>query len=716
MSSFPINTDTNPFISQIKGDSYNDANINNDPIIVKPEILKTNDFSLSKQYSNIIRLVQQNKDSSINWQEKGITLNNAIEALKQEDSIFNTEMKNIVLKHIEKTTNNDEKLTILEKGLAFLETDKNLSKLVSEGKLESETAKESLKKCLNFGCQKDFSLEALNSFNTSLENLNEETVSEEVRKLTESFDIKDNPTVPQQQNEIKKSQNEQSSHNENQTSALDKGSPKTNSTEETVTILENSDKGITSETNKTVDELAKSTFEQLLEYPWENHNSNKANTIKGTIQDLIKGNSGNFDKKLLDSIQKTLEKDLGIDQKTFNQAWAKAISETQGGEVIKNKHVTLKFDGKEVKTQMTFTPQAKMSEFGNDTLKHCSSVYQSSKVGATQHAVNLWRQDIEVEGKQSMSFLRHGYILEQENAAKEILANACALKHGEELIQNTSKDNPLTLNFTNVQLMSFGTIADTDKAWKQMEMFNSLTDESKQPLELNYRGKTIYVEFEPPLLFNFGVNAQHFNHLEIGNSKAKKQAEDQNLESFKKLFGTNFPNNEKKGDDVVFEDGSLIMQYLNSKGADGKQIQMLANQIFDIYKNHPEGLKENPYALPTRVLALTNLLGYASSFNCKSGKDRTGACAMELTNLCAQIKSENKIYNPEDESVEEQQNLQEIYKEGSCVRDIPKVNTVLQTGLKLGSSKHINKRFLVDLTKPFDSNLNKLSQNQAVED
>lgn len=700
------------FSTSVSQVGFQQANVakqsGNNQIIFKLEDI-SNGFSItSAQYTNIARLIKENKESNTEL-SKIITLGNAIDRLEKENSC-NPEMRAIVLECVKNATG-ETKIATLEKGLAFLQTEKNLSKLVSEKKLELETAKEILTQCLDFGSGKDFSLKNLNEFNTSLEELNGENVGEEVRKLTESFGIKNNLTVQQQQNEIEKSQLEKSSHNENQTSALDKGSPKTSSTEETVTILENSGKEITSK------DLAESTFEQLLEYPWENHNSNKANTIKGTIQDLINTSSGKFDKKLLNSIQETLEKNFGIDQKTFNRAWAKAISTTQGGEELRGK-IGLKIGGEDVNLNLKFTPQAKMSGFTGDTtgMKHCSSVYESTEVGATKHAVNLWRQDIEVKGKKSISFLRHGYILEQENAAKEILANACALQHDEESIKNASKDKPLTLNFTNVQLMSFGKIADKDKPLKQMDKFNELAKQD-QPIELNYGGEKFYVKFEKPLLFNFAVNMQHFRHLEIGNSDAQNKVKEQNLESFKQLFGENFPKNVKNNDgNVVFEEGSLIKKYLDNseKGEDSKaQIQTLANQILDIYKNHPEGLKENPYALPTRVLALTNLLSYASSFNCKSGKDRTGVCAMELTNLCAQMMAGEKINNPmEAISDEERQNLQEIYKEGSCVRDIPKVNTVVQTGLKTDKDalfKHTNNRFGLDLTKSFEENVKNLN-------
>ena len=177
------------------------------------------------------------------------------------------------------------------------------------------------------------------------------------------------------------------------------------------------------------------------------------------------------------------------------------------------------------------------------------------------------------------------------------------------------------------------------------------------------------------------------------------------------MFGDDFPDSNKNNF------GGLIKTKLENLGESDpqktKQIQTLANQILDIYKSHPEGFEENPYALPTRVLALTNLLGYAGSFNCKSGKDRTGVCAMELSNLCAQMMSGEKISNPMTPiSDEEQKNLQAIYKEGSCARDIPHINTVFQENLKIDQNLKFvanEKRFGVDLSKSFESNISKLN-------
>lgn len=446
--------------------------------------------------------------------------------------------------------------------------------------------------------------------------------------------------------------------------------------------------------------------------------------IQGRIDSLIQSNGGKINKELFNTIQETLKKDFNVSDADFYKAWSKAISTTQGGEVLGGK-IGLKIGGKDVKLNLKFTPQAKMSGFIGDTegLKHYSSAIQNYSLQKTgekgNHAVNLWKQDIEVNGH-NMQFLRHGCTRGGEEATKEILLNALLLQKGEDAISNWDKnEGPLELQFTNVQLMTAGHIADRKMPIEQMDAFNKLA--KNQPIELKTKdGRTIKVNIGKPLLFDFGVNLQHFKGIEkvLADSQDKKTIKEQNLESFKQLFGENFPKNVKNNDgNVVFEEGSLIKKYLDDPkngDADKAQVRTLANQILDIYKNHPEGLKENPYALPTRVLALTNLLGYASSFNCKSGKDRTGVCAMELTNLCSRMMAGGEISDPKKPITgsEEQQNLQAIYKEGSSARDILKINTVFQENLNIQEYLGfdvVGKRFGVDWKKSFEENIKNLN-------
>ena len=458
---------------------------------------------------------------------------------------------------------------------------------------------------------------------------------------------------------------------------------------------------------------AKNTFEKLK----KRFQGQNAEEIGKTVDELIEKNKGKINLKLFNTLKKTLKKQFGVSDAEFYKAWSTAISLTRGGEIIGG-NISLKFGKKDVNLSLQFTPQNQLSGFIGDTigLQHYSSAIQNYSLQKTgekgNHAVNLWKQDITV-GVKNMQFLRHGCTRGGEEASKEILLNAIMLQHDiNEINQWSDGDAPLKLKFTNVQLMTLGHIADRKMPKEQMETFNKLFEQ--QPIELKTKdGTTIKIKVEQPLLFDFGVNLQHFRGFEkvLADKSDKTMLKEQNLKSFKQLFGEDFPQLTKSNGKIDFGKTSLIGKKLTQNISENEknQIQTLANQILTIYQTHPEGLKENPYALPTRVLALTNLLGYASSFNCKSGKDRTGLCAMELSNLCAQMMTGNDITDPmKPITKEEKTNLHAIYAEGSSARDILKINTVFQENLNIQEYLNFDinsKRFDVDWKKSFEENI-----------
>lgn len=450
------------------------------------------------------------------------------------------------------------------------------------------------------------------------------------------------------------------------------------------------------------------------------------NRDQKSLQNVINELILESDKNLFNDIYKTLTKGFNVTKVDFHEAWADAISRTQGGETLEcHDPIKLKCGEKEIDLWLKFVPQVKLSGFIGDTkgIKHYSSAIQNTnlqkakKIG--EHAVNLWKQEIKVDG-QKMQFLRHGCTRGGENATKEILLNALLLQHGEEAIaQWKENDEPLKLKFANVQLMTLGPIADQQMPLEQIDAFNKLFE--KQTVEFKTKeDKLIKVKPERPLLFNFGVNLQHFRSIEkkLADIDDKKKITEQNLRSFRQLFGERFPELTKSNGNLCFEKNSFVKIALDQIRDENKkqQIQILSDQIFNIYQSHPEGLKENPYAFPIRVLALTHLLGYTSSFNCKSGKDRTGVCSMELSNLCAQIMSKNIISDPKkDITEEERKNLQTIYKLGFSAKDISRINTVFQKNLNI--QKYLkfdanSSRFGIDWKKSFEENIEKLEAKQ----
>lgn len=415
-----------------------------------------------------------------------------------------------------------------------------------------------------------------------------------------------------------------------------------------------------------------------------------------------------------------LKKELSSKTKLTKSEKALAISKLFGGkEISSTKHLTINNEKVEVKTQNI--PQKLLSGFPESTdLQQYSSEFQGE---TTKHATNLWKQDISLRDK-TISFIRSGNTRGCEGPAKEILANALLLNYPKDVIisRNNSKENPLTLNFSNVQLMTpgkmtSGNITDKNMPLKQMELFKKLAGDKQQPIKLNCMGKDVYVKLEEPLVFNFPTNAQGFCKIFQPFTNFKK-VDDMNISSFKNLFGDLeiFGGKYKLPEGhFIFNENCIVGKKLKDEKLDKnikEQIASLSHQIINIYSKNKHGIEENPYALPSRVALLTNLLGYATSYGCKSGKDRTGVMSMELENLTAKVLSTNEPYDLYDPSDEEKENLKSIYKSEDAIK-IAKINTGnVQNKLKIhqfgGLFKSDQKRFGVALSRDFNENLEKL--------
>ena len=90
----------------------------------------------------------------------------------------------------------------------------------------------------------------------------------------------------------------------------------------------------------------------------------------------------------------------------------------------------------------TCTPQAALSGFGDETQ------FYNSEFGSKDHISNLWRHDIEVGG-QKVSFVRSGSTRGNDQATKELLANAVALQYD---INELPANATVYLNLSNIQL------------------------------------------------------------------------------------------------------------------------------------------------------------------------------------------------------------------------------------------------------------------------
>ncbi|MDR1366824.1 MAG: hypothetical protein LBJ13_02880 [Puniceicoccales bacterium] len=183
-----------------------------------------------------------------------------------------------------------------------------------------------------------------------------------------------------------------------------------------------------------------------------------------------------------------------------------------------------------------------------------------------------------------------------------------------------------------------------------MDAFRAL-GEQEQPIELKIPapdGDSVYVKLEPPLLFNFGANLQQFNptlHRVLAKDMSK-----QNATSMGKLLGNsteivqkNFdPHNiNLEKEKTTFPEGSCVGKFLvsNASDEDKKVVVQLAHQIADIWQSSRYATDETePYAIQSRIALLTYKLGLSTTFNCKSGKDRTGVANIEINNLATEIE------------------------------------------------------------------------------
>lgn len=432
------------------------------------------------------------------------------------------------------------------------------------------------------------------------------------------------------------------------------------------------------------------------------------NGIKKEIEDLSQ--DAEKETKLYNELK--LNKELFATHNPTRSERALAISKVYGGKVISSGVIKLTIANKQIELVTNNIPQKQLSGFPGDDkgLLQYSSEFQEEK---TEHASNLWKQDIYVGDKQ-VSFIRSGNTRGCEQPAKEILANALALKYTYDEKLNRfvdknsecdgSKEKPFPLRFSNVQLLTQGKVSgitDGDLPLKQIKIFEELS-KKKQPIELNYRGKNVYVDLKPPLLFNFPTNAQGFCKI-FKPFVNFKEIDKKNETSYNNL--------------LLIVKEKLEDQTINKTTRD--QILNLTEQIMKIYSKNKLGIAENPVALPARIALLTNLLGYATSYGCKSGKDRTGVMSMELENLTAKVLVDNKPYNPyglknEDNlKNEEQKNLQSIYKAGNSIKITNTSTGGVQEYLKImeipGFTSY-GKRYGFDLSKNYNKNLENLNK------
>lgn len=311
--------------------------------------------------------------------------------------------------------------------------------------------------------------------------------------------------------------------------------------------------------------------------------------------------------------------------------------------------------GKNIEAEITSTPACEMGIFTH--LEKGQGVNSNER--NSEHAINLWKTEVKgSEGKILFSALRHGNTRGKDQSTKEIILAAAYQQYGETLLtKNSSKENPIKVKLGNIQLMSptrgltSSLSPDKKLPFKQVDKFKEYIN---KPFEMKINAeKSIWLKLEKPILVNFGTNVQYYAlHGALVTSSTK-----QNQEAFNTLFGKslmksylkNFYKNKKnklsssdfKNDGQI---GEWILNNENKKRDDYdiklKEIINLSNQILSLwYSTNKRGKSSNPAAIQTRLAALMYLIGYPVSFNCKSGKDRTGEVAAEINNLVLNMEA-----------------------------------------------------------------------------
>lgn len=404
--------------------------------------------------------------------------------------------------------------------------------------------------------------------------------------------------------------------------------------------------------------------------------------------------------------------------------------ETKGTVVLENK-----------KTTITATPIGNYFEY-EDGKRGISS----RSANTSKHAANVWINKVEAgEGdknkKPLFSAVRFANTRGKKTATKELLL-AMALQScnfNTQTLFDTSQNKPYKFSVSNIQLLSptsnflkkFG--FDGDMPFKQMDRIKKLCNGEQIELVLedsNGIKRPIYLKPDKdPVLFNFGSNDVHYSKfLSLLTNKSKTYK--RNLESMQTLFGKNFEKDENfpkdskvgmylaKAEEKVTKAKEAIRKAKETKNYEvakaakkakavakaaaknKKIVETLSRQIINMWKETKgKGYNDDRFGIQSRLSVLLYYLGYQVSFNCKSGKDRTGIMAVESNFIVQKINSTGKVpdYKKELDS-KDKKLLRELYK-ASGIDQITssctgfrgtKTSEVNRIGDTTGASKHAN--------------------------
>ena len=231
------------------------------------------------------------------------------------------------------------------------------------------------------------------------------------------------------------------------------------------------------------------------------------------------------------------------------------------------------------------------------------------------------------------------------------------------------------INYSSISLLSPDSLRQKIFNKSGMDGFNEkemmdIHAQSWKDLQNEIDAGGLFVNGKPVIAkiiaFNFGVNINAFNKLAnlpvIGEivSGFDYSNTEINHESLNAMLGID----KSSPDEQSMLDTYLEEQYqlLENELSPDKQAEIehnisvatqLGQQITDIYLGDKYKTAGNdPYKIASRIAVLSFLMGGGTTFNCKSGKDRTGQLDTEAKNLAIQIATTGKVPDPEAEKTE----------------------------------------------------------------
>lgn len=325
----------------------------------------------------------------------------------------------------------------------------------------------------------------------------------------------------------------------------------------------------------------------------------------------------------------------------------------------------------------------------------------------TDHLMNAWESSLSTkdkDGNEKVLFkaVRHGNTRGKATTTEELVRMLAYSNIGKEKLESIAKekDPSVEMNISSMQLLSENFLGDKNMAEKQIKELKKWKDDKHKIFIPIIDGDVerkvgVTVKIKNLLTFNVGCNLQHLKLPTVPYKR--KRNEDNNRDSLKSLFGSGFEKIKveeiKEGENVdwikqsaKWGDKSIIGEYLRRDDRPEKEkriVVQLSKQIINIWVNNKHNqYTVNPYAIQSRLLYLSSLIGFATAFNCKSGKDRTGICDAETKYLAESADANGNIPDPyEDVNPMVKFNLSNMVKNGGAL-DVTKACTSTK-GLKI---------------------------------